>query len=421
MKRLAIFSAGLIFLLSSAFLSCSELPIGQIATNKTPPSPLTNVDITPTYGGAYVTYTLPNEQDISYVKCEFTYNGKKRTVRSSIYKNHLEIDGLGDPEEIELKICVVNHSEVESKPHIEKFIPLEPPVSFILNSFRVEPSFGGIKIHWENPTRIMAGISFLAADDNGVLELKDMVFSSLPTGTKSLRGFNTDLRTFAMSITDKYENEYDTVKFQVEPFYEVMIDKSLFKRVPLTGDNMTTHDNRPIEKIWDGIYFGGHYDIWHTIADAVANQGLNNPQTFTIDLGVMAQLSRVVVYNRSGDNDMYAYDQHNLRRFDVWGTDQPMYTGVQGNYETSTNPYYSDNSWKADWKLLAECEVIKPSGSPRGTNTPEDIAAHYAGFEFEFTQDVPKVRYIRFVVNETWSRTAALHICEIDVFGDDRE
>ena len=416
MKRLAIFSAGFLFLLYSAFLSCSEVPIGQTSTNKTPPSPLTNVVITPTYGGAYISYTLPNEQDISYVKCEFTYNGKKRTVRSSIYKNQLEVDGLGDPEEIELKICVVNHSEIESKPHIEKFMPLEPPMSFILHSFRVEASFGGIKIYWENPTRIMAGISFLAANDEGVLELKDMVFSSLPTGMKSLRGYNTKRRMFAMSIQDKYENISDTVKFEVEPIYEVMLDKSLFKRVPLTGDNNTTHDNRPIEKIWDNIYFGGHYDIWHTVADA----GFTIPQHFTIDLGTMAQLSRVVIYNRSGDNDMYAYDQHNLRRFGVWGTDKPKYTSMQGGYETSTDPYYNDNSWKADWKLLAECEIIKPSGSPRGTNTPEDIAAHYAGFEFEFTQDVPKMRYIRFEVHETWSRTAALHIGEISVYGDDR-
>ena len=95
MKRIDLKSkvAGLGLLFAfSAILSCSEEPIGQTATNTTPPPPLTNVTITPTNGGAHVSYTLPEAEDISYVRCEFEYNGKKRTVRSSIYKNYLEVD-----------------------------------------------------------------------------------------------------------------------------------------------------------------------------------------------------------------------------------------------------------------------------------------------------------------------------------------
>ena len=413
----AFVSALILCLVSYAFTACSDEPKGQIATNKTPPSPLTNVQIEPTYGGAFVTYSLPDEEDISYVKCEFEYNGKKRTVRSSVYKNYLEVDGIGEEVETELKLCVVNHSEIESSAFIAKFIPLEPPMSFILKSFHVEPTFGGVKVTWENPTRMMAGISFLASNDIGELELQDIVFSSLPTGLKSLRGFNTDKRLFALTITDKYENEYDTVRVEMEPLYEQILDKSKFKRVALTGDNNTSHDNRPIENIWNGILDGDHYEIWHTVADA----GFIPPQTFTIDVGSLAQLTRIMVYNRSGDNDMYAYGQHNLRIFDIWGTDQLQHATTNASgWETSDDPYYSDNTWKNDWTLLAECEIIKPSGSPPGINTPEDLAAHHAGFEFEFRQDVSKMRYIRFVVHETWARTAALHISEISVYGDER-
>jgi len=438
MKRINSISkiAGLLFLMSFVIVSCSEDQIGQTATNKTPPSPLSNVIVTPTHGGAYVTYSLPNEKDISYVKCEFEYNGKKRTVLSSVYKNYLEVDGLGEPEEIELRLCVVNHSEIESSVYLQKFTPLEAPMSFILNSFKVEPSFGGVTITWENPTKIMAGISFLAANNEGVLELKDIVFSTLPVGTKKLRGFNNNKRLFAMCISDKYENVSDTFKIEVTPKYEVMLNKSNFKRVPLTADQLansaapsknlhditnSSHDNRPIENIWDGIGNAegeeGHYTIWHTFAS-----GWSMPLYFTIDLGVNSQLTRIMIYNRSGDNYMYAYGQHNLRKFDIWGTDQLKYTTTNAlGYEISDDPYWDNNSWKADWNLLSECEVIKPSGNPPGgTNTPEDVAAHIAGFEFEFSQDVPKTRYLRFVVNETWARTAALHLDQISVYGDDR-
>ncbi|MDR2776031.1 MAG: DUF5126 domain-containing protein [Tannerella sp.] len=398
--RLAITVTGLLFLA----LSCKELPTGQIPTDSDAPAPVTNVKIVPTYGGANVTYTLPKEDDISYVKCEFDYNGKHRVVRSSIYKNQLIVDGLGVPEEIMLKISVVDHSENVSQPHIENFTPLDPPMTAVLQSFRLEPAFGGVKITWENPAREMVGISFLAANDDGELDLKDMVFTSLPAGSKSLRGFNTDKRTFALTLSDKYENTSDTVYFrEISPLYEVMLDKKLFSGIQLLGDNISVSNGRPLQNIWDG----SNAVIWHTLADA----GYTVPQYFTVNLGVDAQLTRFVLNNR----DDYLYGQHNPRVFTVWATDR-----LDLDTHPVTDSYYGDNSWKADWHVLAECEVLKPSGSPAGTNTPEDEAAHRAGFEFEFTQDVSKMHYLRFEVHETWWRTPALHISEITVFGDER-
>jgi hypothetical protein len=395
--------------LSFLALSCKEHPVGQTPTDSDAPGPVTNVKIVPTYGGANITYTLPKEDDISYVKCEFDYNGKHRVVRSSIYKNQLAVDGLGAPEEITLTISVVDHSENVSRPYIEPFTPLDPPMTAVLQSFRLEPAFGGVKITWENPAREMVGISFLAANDDGELDLMDMVFTSLSEGSKSLRGFNTDKRTFALALSDKYENNSDTVYFRdVSPLYEVMLDKKLFTNIQLSGDNISVSNGRPIQNIWDDNL----EVIWHTQTDAGPEMGAVIPQHFTIDLGADVQLTRVVVYNRS---EIYYYGQHNLRRFDVWGTDR-----LDMNTHPIIDPYYNDNSWKADWTRLVECEIIKPSGSPSGTNTPEDIAAHDAGFEFEFTQDVSKMRYIRFEVHETWARTPALHIAEISIFGDDR-
>jgi hypothetical protein len=398
---------GLLLLLSAVIFSCSEIPIGQTPTDKTPPSSLSNVRITPTNGGAYITYSLPKEDDISYVKCEFTYAGIARTVRSSIYKNHMEVEGIGEPEEIELRLYVVDHSENLSEAYVEKFVPLDPPMKAILNSFRIEPTYGGAVVTWENPAKAMVGISFLAANDYGELELIDMVFSSLPTDFKKLRPFDTSKRLFALSITDKYENVSDTFKTEIEPFYEVMLDKSKFSSPALAGDNVSVNDNRPIEKIWDGVLDDpDKYHGWHT--DAAA--GYTIPQHFTIDLGVMAQLTHITIFERG---EIYPFAQHNLRLFDIWGTDELAFP--RDNAE-----YFDTNEWKKDWTLLATCEVVKPSGSPPGTNTPEDMAAHNAGFDFDFRQDVPKMRYIRFEVHDTWAHTPAMHMAELSVYGDDR-
>ncbi|MDR1864101.1 MAG: DUF4959 domain-containing protein [Bacteroidales bacterium] len=402
-------TAGCLFWLSLVVMSCSELPVGQISTDSKPPSKPENVVITPINGGAHITYTLPaDDDDISYVKCEFTYNGKRRVVRSSIYKNYMDVDGIGAPEPIKVSISTVDHSENASAPHEETFTPLEPPMTAVFNSFQVEPAFGGIKVTWQNPARTMAGISFLAANDLGKLELKDMVFSSLPTGAKSLRGFNTDRRTFALSIVDKYENLSDTFKVEAEPLYEVMLDKGKFADAHLSGDHNSSNDNRPLTNIWDGnTDTDSKYNGWHTFAD----EGYSIPQHFTVDLGVTAKLTRILIYNRG---EIYQYAQHNVRLFDIWGTDRLLRDISDGAYYgTKEN---NSNAWKADWTLLAQCEIVKPSGSPTGTNTPEDLAAHNAGFEFEFDQSLPKVQYLRFEVHETWARTPALHMAEISVF-----
>lgn len=395
----------IVFLIFSAIIiSCSEDKIGQTPTNKTPPSPLKNVKITPTNGGAYITYTLPNEEDISYVKCSFEYNGKKRVARSSIYQNWLIVDGIGAVVPIKLTIVLVNNSEVESTPYVETFTPLDPPMDAILKSFTVEPTFGGVKVRWENPSREMAGISFLAENDNGVLELQDLLYTMMPVGEKSIRGFNTNKRRFALSIVDKFENLSDTVFFEEIPLYETKLDKKLFGTVYLVGeDTQIRGSNRELFRIWDDISDDDNA-IWHSSDDFVSL-----PQRFTVNLGQESQLTRFVIWGRAGD---YHYSQHNPRIFDVWGTDELKWD--------RTDPRYGTNEWKADWHLLAQCEIIKPSGSAMGTNTAEDIAAAISGFEFEFSQDVPKTKYIRFEVQETWGKTATLHIAEISVYGDDR-
>ncbi|MDR0422178.1 MAG: DUF5126 domain-containing protein [Proteiniphilum sp.] len=405
-----IWTAGsLLFLLSLAILSCSELPTGQTPTDSEPPSPLSNVSVTPTHGGAHITYSLPVEDDISYVKCEFTYAGVSRTARSSIYKNYMELDGIGEPEEIELRLYVVDHSENLSEVHIERFTPLDPPMTAVYNSFEIVPTYGGVVVTWKNPAEAMVGISFMASNDYGELELRDMVFSSLPEDSKKLRPFNTRTRLFALSITDKYENTSDTFRIEVKPFYEVMLDKDKFSTPELAGDNTSVNDNRPIQKIWDGVLDDpDKYHGWHT--DAAA--GYTIPQYFTINLGTTAHLTHITIFERG---EIYPFAQHNLRLFDIYGwPDEEL-------PRERTDAAYYDNAteWTKDWTLLAACEVIKPSGMPPGTNTPEDLAAHNAGFDYDLRQDVAPMRYIRFVVHDTWAHTPAMHMAELSVYGDD--
>jgi len=399
-KAFSLFITGIMAGLLLIFTACEEEPVGQNSTDSTPPSPVTNVQTEPIPGGAIISYDIPKETDISYVTCEYFFKGEKKIVRASIYANFLTIEGLPDIAPCEFTLYMVDHSENKSAPYTGSFTPLEPPYLTIFKTLEVEPDFGGVVIRWKNETNALIGAFLLALGDDGEWEEYDLVFSTVAEDKRAIRGYNTDPRYFGVSLIDRYGNYSDTMKVMKEPLFEKELSKRNFRDARLLGDNVSVNNNRPLSNIWDGDLGV----LWHT--DAAA--GYTPPQTFSIDLGVMAQLSRFVLWNRG---ESYYWGQHNPRFFEVWAT--ATLTHDPGDEYWRTGP------WRDDWILLGDFETIKPSGLPVGQNTDEDIAVQDAGLEFTFESGVGLVRYVRFVVKETWTRTAALHINEVSFFGDD--
>jgi hypothetical protein len=181
-----------------------------------------------------------------------------------------------------------------------------------------------------------------------------------------------------------------------------MLDKGLFLEGNLPSDNTSINNNRPLRNIWDG----NRNSIWHTIVGFVSEV----PQLFTINLGVEVKLSRFILWERA---ETYYYGQHNPQFFEVWGTKE-LKTGV------SDDSYWWDD-WKADWELLGDYEVVKPSGSAYGTVTAEDRAFADAGFNFSFPLESQPAKYLRFVVKKTFANTLALHLNEIEIYGSSDE
>jgi hypothetical protein len=384
-------------------VSCNEDRIGQPPKDSIPPSPVFNVQVEELPGGAKITYELPNEQDISYVKGEFLFQGEKRDVRSSIYENSLIVEGLGSVEPVEITLYLVDHSENISEPVTKTFTPKRPPIETILESMKLVADFSGCNVAWENPLGVEIGLFFLAADDEGVLEEIDVLFTDAVKYNHTMRKkegqFDTNERLFAVTVMDKWGNTSDTVYAILAPFFEKELDKKLFAEGNLPYDNTSVNNNRPLRNIWDGKT----NVIWHTVAGTITI----SPQFFTINLGVEAKLSRFILWNRG---ESYYYGQFNPQFFEVWGA-RELKTEVPNEY------WYED--WKNDWELLGDYEVVKPSGSPYGTVTADDKAIADAGFNFPFPLSSEPARYVRFVVKQTFMNALALHIAEITLFGSD--
>ncbi len=397
---LFVYKVGFMTILFLMVSSCDEERVGQNPIHNNPPPEVSNVQIEPLPGGAKISYDLPNATDISYVECEYLFKGEKKLVRSSVYSNFVIVEGLPDILPCEFTLYLVDHSENRSEPIHGSFIPLEPPYLTISKTITMEPDFGGVVIRWHNETNVMIGAFLLAMDDDGEWIEHDLVFSTITDEKRSIRGYDTKERNFGVVLIDRFGNTSDTVVESAIPLYEKELDKKNFRNAALLGDNYTVRTGRPIENIWDNDL----NVIWHTDPSA----GFIPPQTFTIDLGVEAKLSRLMLWNRPNE---FIFSQHNVRYFEVWGAKELSHD--------RNDAYWLGDDWKDEWILLGDFEQIKPSGLPLGQYTDEDVAATNAGSEFVFESGADEVRYIRFVVKETWGRTAALHIAEISVFGDD--
>ena len=167
----------------------------------------------------------------------------------------------------------------------------------------------------------------------------------------------------------------------------------------------------PYAMLFDGIT-GDHMNMWHTTGDGIDKNSLSadHPIIATFDLGAEYNLSSYRVWGRSpwyADGVLgsdagpvyWAFGCYNPRKFKLYGSaEEPQ--------NTSDESYWAVNGgWIEDWTLLADSEVIRPSGvdDPKVMPTDEDIAAAEAGAEFPVALSDSPVRYVRLVITETWN------------------
>ncbi|WP_286076389.1 DUF4959 domain-containing protein, partial [Parabacteroides goldsteinii] len=183
-------------------ISCAEDHIGQTPTDGTAPSTITAVEVESTPGGAKISYTIPKETDISYVKGVYYVNNREHVVRSSIYKNSLEIEGLGTTDPLDVTLYVVDHSENVSEPFVVTINPSTPIVDLILSSVKLQADFGGVNATWDNELGSEIGLTIMATNSKGELEDGETYYSNMKEGDYSFRGYDDIKRVFALYLTD---------------------------------------------------------------------------------------------------------------------------------------------------------------------------------------------------------------------------
>lgn len=374
-------------------VSCKNDYVGQFPIDKIPPQQVSNVLVENLEGKVELTYRLPNEPDLLYVKAVYlNTKGEQKEVRASVFSNTMEIPGFGRSKKTTVQLISVDRSQNESGAVMVEIEPLDSPIYKMLETLGITETWGGIKFVWENPNKEQVVVAVFQETGSETLEMQTYYTTEL-LANKSIRGLDTIPYQVAVTIRDVYGNVTDTIRATKKPIFEIMLPaKTQFKELPLAPQFQVSNWSNPWSTLWDGKINDEKSTYYLGIAAA--------QPYFTFDMGKKYIFSRMMICQRTN----YAFALHNPRFFEIWGT---------SDFASTQDP----NNWTG-WVKIGSFESYKPSGNlPGGTVTAEDLAHAKAGEDFDFVDMTLPVRYIRFKSIENWTKSNGLHLQELVFYG----
>jgi hypothetical protein len=431
--------------------SCTEDKVGQQPTDSVAPRPLLRAEAIGIAGGALVIYTVPdNDTDVSYVKGEYVVDGETRIVRSSVYKDYFFVEGLETNVTVDIDLYVVDHSENVSEPLTRTFTTLEAPYVTIANSIEISPSIGGMVVRWDNSDYTAEiGIVFLKYDTITGRMVEHAV--SFSTRGAVYYAFPFGEQKFGAYAIDKWGHTSDTTFLTASPVLETWLDRNKMSGHPVGDDLIRAGYATPDP---NNNYYSGPERLFDSIARslgtanntqlsawafAVVSRDGTMPITYTIDLGVIADLSRFWIEPRGhSTRGRYAFGMNGGAspfNWDLWGTTTDFADTLSADYIPADDQYWVRGLWKQDrrWKYMGNYTHRRPSlpdatpdnpGPYSGDAWNSDLNLTYAPPSLENPTNflinelgVGAVRYIRWEFNRSWSNEPAAFFHEAWFWG----
>lgn len=376
--------------------SCKEEGrIDYIDDSLPAPAQVSNVEIVETPGGAIVTYDLPDDPNLAYVKAVYDIRpGVMREAKASLYTDTLKLVGYGNTDPHQVSIFTVGKNEKMSEPLTKSFTPLTPPIVETYEALEVVETFGGVQIRFENESKADLSIVLMADTANtGTMEPMYTFYTAAPEGVYAVRGFDTLETEFQAFVRDRWNNKSDTLSRILKPIFEQEIPKSTWTALHLPTDTWQPAESYHLHYLWNNNINGYGGAIFASTNSSIL------PQWFTVDLGVSAAISRIVVHQSQPGG--HFYKGSGPKRWEIYGSNDPA----------------SDGSWDS-WTLMGTFESFKPSGLPMGQENEEDRQYGWInGEDCTFIERQPAYRYLRFKTLETYGSSGQVVMAEMDVWG----
>ncbi|ADF51960.1 DUF4959 domain-containing protein [Zunongwangia profunda] len=390
---------GLLFVVIACSEEIEQMPL---ESNNIAPEPVSDLNVENLPGKVKLTFTLPKDQDLLYVKANYILpTGREMEVKSSLYSNSMTLQGFTGNDDVVVDVVAVNRSEVESEPVSINVNPLPSPIFDVYKSLNVGSAFGGIFVNASNPQREDLAILILTKNDEGdYVADPNSVYTSTDNIRRTVRGYDTISKEFAFTIRDRWLNYTDTLVTSITPLFEQAIPKSSYGDLRLPND-APGHNSTPKSGMWDNDIINWPR-CYLTQGNFIADTHITS-----FDIGVLTKLSRIVIwdypeYFNSGNGTGRAYYYNVcMKEFKIYGSAELETTGDLDK-----------------WTLLGTYKQIKPSGLPYGQSTGEDFETANAGFSWDIDASAEPVRYIRIEMIDNWAGTYAMGISELQVYGN---
>lgn len=386
----------ILLLLISMVVSCES----EDKKDTTPPGELTITSTEATYGGAIISYTLPNDDDILYVRADYT-NGKGEAVFRIVSKhvNQIEVSGFVVEEDVTVSLTVVDENQNKSKAVEHEIRPLLSFIYLVQESIKIVPDLGGVQVSWENIEEKTVFIYLHIAD--GDEEETRILSSSNATENIFVRGleakelgFSTKVEDFDGNITSLLDKGYFT------PLFEEKINKDTWTLVSNLSIDGNAYEGATVN-FWDDVVdtFETNSDNSYFIINRNDNGGvLRWPLDIVIDLNKKVKINRFKIwqrafwYNGPGDQPYY-YQSENLRSFDLFVSMD-----------------------KSEWTLLGSFQIEEPTNGDISQALLDEAAA---GHNFNLDEISPEFRYLKFSITSNFGSDSFCHGSEISLFGRD--
>jgi len=391
-------------LFATMFTACKEEDLDTTAPGK-----VTNVSYKPTNGGAVLTFTAPNDNDLLFIKAVYTNSlGREVFKVSSHYCDTIEIEGFNDETPQKVKLYAVDRSNNNSEPTEIEVTPFKSFIYHVQQSLKMKADLGGVRISWDNPDKktVFVYVNF----SKGGKVYERILSSSLNAPSIMIRGLDPEDYTFSVTIEDFNGNKTNKIEVGTyRPLLEQKIDKktwTLLQNLSADGDKW----EGTLVSFWDDIIDTKEVntDNSYFIINREDNGGmLKWPLDIVVDLNKTVIINRFVVWQRAfeyinadqngASTGYYYYKEENMRSFSL-----------------------SISTDKIAWIPLGTFDI----GDPRddASNIPAaKIKEAIDGHEFNLETVSQPFRYFKFSVLSNFGSETNVYGSEITLYGLDNQ
>lgn len=394
----------ILLLAAFAFTACNEEVLDTTAPGK-----VTNISYKPTNGGAILTFTAPDDDDLLYVKAVYTNSlGKEVFKVTSHYGDSIEIDGFREATPQKIKLYAVDRSNNISEAAEIEVTPMKSFIYLVQESIQMKEQLGGVRITWENPDRktVFVYVNFSKAGKT----YERILSSALSDPVLMIRGLDPEEYSFSVTVEDFNGNKTDKMDVGTyKPLLEQKIDKSTWKvlqNLSVDGDKW----EGTLASFWDDVVDTKESgsDNSYFIINRDDNGGmLKWPLDIVVDLNKTVVVNRFVVWQRAFayvnaeqngvSTDYYYYKEENMKSFSV---------------SVSTD--------KLTWTSLGVFDIGDPRDAS-GVISPAKYKEAVDGHEFNLESVSQPFRYMKFSVLSNYGSETNVYGSEITLYGLDNQ